>query len=64
MGHKVSKQTNKNLVIAHFMYLLGQDTTIYIYIHACLDELYLPLFFKLTYISYIYFFHVEELMHF
>ena len=54
MGRKESNQTNKNHVIAHFMYLLGQDTTIYI--HTCLDLLYLPLFFKLTYISYIYFF--------
>ena len=30
MGRKESNQTNKNHVIAHFMYLLGQDTTIYI----------------------------------
>ena len=27
MGRKESNQTNKNHVIAHFMYLLGQDTT-------------------------------------
>ena len=33
MGRKESNQTNKNLIIAHFMNLLGQDTTIYIYIH-------------------------------
>ena len=44
MGRKESNQTNKNHVIAHFMYLLGQDTT------TCLDLLYLSLFFKLTYI--------------
>ena len=31
MGRKESKQTNKNHVIAHFIYLLGQDSTIYIY---------------------------------
>ena len=31
MGRKESNQTNKNHVIAHFMYLLGQDTTIHIY---------------------------------
>ena len=42
MGRKESNQTNKNHVIAHFMYLLGQDTTIYIYPY--LSSLTLPPF--------------------
>ena len=61
MGRKESYQTNKNHVIAHFMYLLGQDTTIYI---SILSGLTLPPFTFQADIDIIYlFFHVVELMH-
>ena len=47
MGRKESNQTNKNHVIAHFMYLLGQDTTIYIYLNAKVSQLLLKCYFLL-----------------
>ena len=46
MGRKESNQTNKNLVIAHFMYLLGQDTTIYIYITILVLTNFTSLYFS------------------
>ena len=58
MGRKESNQTNKNLVIAHFMYLLGQDTTIYINIYPYLSWRTLPpfIFQADIYIVYLFFF--------
>ena len=56
MGRKESNQTSKNHVIAYFMYLLGQDTTIYIYPY--LSWLTLPPFIFQTdiYIADLFFF--------